>query len=329
MAPDPSSSQTPPLADQVIDWLLLLRSGRATQHDYAEFLAWRDANPQHNNAWQQLTGTLGGATFGRLGDSYPAGYDSDLPPLELQPVSHARRRFLGGAALLAAGGMSAAYVGNMFFPLGSLASDAATGTGERRRYMLSDGSELLLDARSRIDLNYTANTRKLKLLAGAVTVAASTDDKRPFTVETAEGTIRSGGSRYMVRQQPHRTLVVAHDDPITIETLAGAHDTLRPGLGVRFDAVRVGVPRAELAAQSAWEDGLIDARGQPLGEIVQALRPYYSGSLRVSMAAGGLPVFGEYPLDDVNATLRTLEGDMPIDVRRFTPWFVTIGVVSA
>ncbi|HYG45632.1 MAG TPA: FecR domain-containing protein [Bordetella sp.] len=329
MAPDPSSIQASPLADQVIDWLLLLRSGRATQHDYAKFLAWRDASPQHNNAWQQLTSTLGGAAFGRLGDTYPAGYHVDLPPLELQPVSRARRRFLGGAALLAASGMSAAYIGNMFFPLGSLASDAATGTGERRRYMLSDGSELLLDARSRIDLKYTANTRNLKLLAGAVAVAASTRDQRPFTVETSEGLVRSAGSRYMVRQQPHRTLVVAHDEPIIIETLAGARDSLRPGLGVRFDSVRVGVPRSELAAQSAWEEGRIDARGQPLGEIVQALRPYYSGSLRVSMAAGGLPVFGEYPLDDVDGALSTLENDMPIDVRRFTPWFVSIGVASA
>ena len=329
MGPDTPSSHTPPLADQVIDWLLLLRSGRATQHDYAKFLAWRDASPQHDNAWQQLTGTLGGAAFGRLGDSYPAGYDASLPPVALQPVSRARRRFLGGAALLGLGGVSAAYVGNMFFPLGSLASDAATGTAERRRYTLSDGSELLLDARSRIDLTYTANTRRLKLLAGAVTVAATSHDHRPFAVETAEGTIRSPGTRYMVRQQPHRTLVVAHDHPVQIETLAGARDTLRPGLGVRFDAVRVGVPRAELAAQAAWEHGLIDARSQPLAEIVQALRPYYPGALRVSMAAGGLPVTGEFPLDDVDQALRSLEENMPIDVRRFTPWFVSIGVASA
>lgn len=328
MEPDTSPSQARPLADQVIDWLLLLRSGRATQHDYAKFLAWRNASPQHDNAWQQLTGTLGGTTFGRLGDSYPAGYDADLPHLPPAPVSRARRRFLGGAALLAVGGVSAAYVGNLFMPLGSLTSDAATGTAERRRYTLSDGSELLLDARSRVDLTYNANTRRLKLLAGAVTVAASQHDPRPFTIETTEGMVRSTGSRYMVRQQPHRTLVVAHDGPVDIETLAGARDTLRAGMGVRFDAVRLGVPRSELAAQAAWEYGMIDARGQPLAEVVQALRPYYPGALRVSMAAGGLPVSGEYPLDDVDTALRRLQETMPIDVRRFTPWFVSIGVAA-
>ncbi|MCD0505676.1 FecR family protein [Bordetella petrii] len=329
MGQDIHSSQAPPLSDQVIDWLLLLRSGRATQHDYAKFLAWREASPQHDNAWQQLTGSLGGSALGRLGDSYPAGYVSDLPPVAQQPTSRARRRFLAGAALLGMGSASAAYVGNLFFPLDSLASDAATGTAERRRYMLSDGSELMLDARSRVDLSYTANSRKLKLLSGAVVVTAASHDQRPFVVETSEGEIRSSGTRYMVRQQPHRTLVVAHDAPVEIETRAGSRETLRPGLGVRFDAVRMGVPRADLTSQAAWEHGLVDARGQPLTEIVEALRPYYAGALRVSMAAGGLPVSGEYPLDDVDTALRTLEADMPIDVRRFTPWFVSIGVASA
>ena len=63
-----------PVADQVINWLLLLRSGRATPQDYNDFLAWRAADPLHENAWQQLIGTLEGSTFGRLGDAYPIGY---------------------------------------------------------------------------------------------------------------------------------------------------------------------------------------------------------------------------------------------------------------
>jgi transmembrane sensor len=46
------------------------------------------------------------------------------------------------------------------------------------------------------------------------------------------------------------------------------------------------------------------------------------------MAAGGLPVSGHFPLDDTNAALATLEDMMPISVRRFTPWFVSINVAA-
>ena len=102
------------MADQVINWLLLLRSGKATAQDYNDFLAWRAADPAHENAWQQLTGSLEGSTFGRLGDAYPAGYATAgpaIPPLAapLGPaIAPPRRRFLAGALALAGPGACAA-----------------------------------------------------------------------------------------------------------------------------------------------------------------------------------------------------------------------------
>lgn len=199
------------MADQVINWLLLLRSGKATAQDYNDFLAWRAADPLHENAWQQLTGTLTGSNFGRLGDAYPAGYATAPPPPLIPPAPAPaavgvppRRRFLAGSLALASAGACAAYVGNAFYPLSNVAADAATATGERRRYILSDGSQLLLDARSRVNLDFTPAYRQVRLLDGAVTVSVAPDARRPFLVQTAEGTVRALGTRYMVRQQAQR-----------------------------------------------------------------------------------------------------------------------------
>lgn len=332
-----TAANTPPLSDQVVDWLLLLRSGQATRTDYARFLAWRNANPMNENAWQQLTGTLAGANTGRLGDAYPTGYDGadQAPPAELPAETlamPARRHFLSSVGALALGGAglaAAAYVGNSFYPLNALAADAATNTGERRRYMLSDGSELLLDARSRVNLEFTATYRRLHLLEGAVSVTVRADPYRPFSVQTAEGVVRSLGTRYMVRQQARRTLVVVHENDVEIETVANARGIVRAGTGARFDATRVDTPRAGLAAHAAWENGWIEAHGRPLADVVAAMRPYRRGTLRVSMAAGGLPVSGTFPLDDSDATLVALQASVPIRVTRLTPWFVSIGVATA
>ncbi|KGD99722.1 iron dicitrate transport regulator FecR [Achromobacter sp. RTa] len=323
------------MADQVINWLLLLRSGKATAQDYNDFLAWRAADPAHENAWQQLTGSLEGSTFGRLGDAYPAGYataGSAPPPQSLsappQVIVPGRRRFLTGALALAGTGACAAYVGNAFYPLSNVAADAATATGERRRYVLSDGSQLLLDARSRVNLDFTPAYRQVRLLDGAVTVSVAPDARRPFLVQTAQGTVRALGTRYMVRQQAQRTVVVVHEHEVEVETMSGAHGAVRAGTGARFDASRMDTPRAELMAEAAWEAGWVEARGRPLAEVIAALRPYRSGTLRVSMAAGGLPVSGHFPLDDTDAALDTLRDMMPIQVRRFTPWFVSINVAA-
>lgn len=330
----------PPLSDQVIKWLLLLRSGQATRRDYADFMAWRDANPTHESAWQQLTHALGHSMAGRLGDTYPLGYQGAAPASRQArmsaPAHHAdkatrpsRRRFLAGAlSLTAAAGAGALVAVRDFYPLGSIAADAATATGERRLYQLTDGTELLLDARSRVNLEFTSSYRRLTLLEGAVAVTSPTDLNRPFLVQTAEGVVRSIGQRYMVRQMAHRTLVVAHEGDLDIETTSGARGTLSQGEGVRFDGARLGTVRPDLSAEAAWENGWINANGRPLAEVIAALRPYRHGTLRVSMAAGGLPVSGMYPLDDPDATLAALQQTMPIDVRRMTPWFVSIHVVT-
>ncbi|KCB32212.1 FecR domain-containing protein [Bordetella hinzii] len=337
------STDIPPLSDQVIDWLLLLRSGRATRRDYANFMAWREASPMHESAWQQVSQTLGNSMAGRLGDAYPLGYQGHAaaaqprPPASAQPMpppeeapAPSRRRFLAGAlAVTAAAGAGALVAVRDFYPLSSVAADAATATGERRRYQLTDGTELLLDARSRVNLEFTATYRRLMLLEGAVAVTAPEDPNRPFLVQTAEGVVRSSGKRYMVRQQARRTLVVAHEGDLDVETVGGTRGSIPQGTGARFDAARLDAARSELATEAAWEGGWINANGRPLAEIVAALRPYRHGTLRVSMAAGGLPVTGMYPLDDSEAALQALGERMPIAIQRLTPWFVSINVAAS
>jgi len=330
----------PSLSDQVVTWLALLRSGRATPKDYANFQAWRDASPDHEEAWQQLTGGLNSNAPGRLGDAYPSGYAGeanavapmDIPSLAPPPPARrllpGRRHFLGGVLALGACAAGAACVGMAYSSRSGPASNASTQTGERRRYMLSDGSQLLLNARSRAKLEYTSSYRLLHLLEGAVSVSVQPDPSRPFLVRTAEGEVRAWDARYMVRQQMGRTLVVAHERDVEVKTGSGSRLTVPAGTGTRFDTAHIGPPRSELLADAAWEHGWIEANNRPLAEIVASLRPYRSGTLRVSLAAGGLPVHGSYPLDDTDIALRALENNMPIRVSRLTPWFVSISVLN-
>jgi transmembrane sensor len=341
---DANPDKSTPVADQVVNWLLLLRSGRASQSDYADFLAWRAESPMHESAWQQLTSALG-SSFGRLSDFYPIGFSTSggrstaaaatsytPPPTPLVPrnlrVNHARRRFMIGAS-----GITAVVVGtvalNEIYPLHNLTADAATATGERRLYMLSDGSQMLLDARSRVQLDFAGAARNVRLLEGAITVSVAHDPNRPFIVTTDQGTVRALGTRFMVRQQARRSLVVVHEHEVEVETLAKTRAVVGAGMGARFDDSRVDSPRSELLADAAWETGWIAVRNRPLAEVVAALRPYRSGILRVSMAAGGLLVTGQFPLDDSEATLNALEQSMPVSIRRITPWLVTIDVASA
>ena len=238
-----------------------------------------------------------------------------------------RRHFLGG--LLALGGVAAgAAIANDYYPLAGLSDDLVTSTGERRLHRLPDGSRLLLDARTRINLSLDGSEHVLHLLEGALALTIQPDSPASFLIRTAEGTIRLHGPRVMVRQQVRRTLVAASDNEVEIQTASGTLALIPAGVGVRFDKTHVSC-RSGLLADAAWETGWIDARNRPLADVIAALRPYRQGSLQISVAAGGLLANGLYPLDDTDAALRALETDMPIQIRRITPWFTSIGLASA
>ncbi|MNF09808.1 fec operon regulator FecR [compost metagenome] len=56
-----------------------------------------------------------------------------------------------------------------------------------------------------------------------------------------------------------------------------------------------------------------------LGEVIDALRPYRDGVLRISEAAAKLRVFGVFPLDDSERSLQSLAQVLPITLSRYGP----------
>lgn len=342
-----------PLADQVVNWLLLLRSGRATEAEQLAFQTWRAANPLHERAWQELVRALG-QTFGRLDESLPReGIPSPERPARptRNPATKRidRRRFLGQTFGLASVAGLSLVATDLHYPLQNMWSDAASKTGERRHLSLADGTELMLDARSRINIDFSDVQRSIQLLAGAISLNIAPDHQRPLRVVTQQGSIealgmgtsgppapdahRPGsppqGTQFMVRQEAGRTLVVVQRQEIDITTQQGMRRQLGAGSGARFDDSRVDMPRADLINEAAWQTGLIQVTARPLAQVIAALRPYYNGVLRVSTPAGGLMVTGRYTLDYVDGVLATLAQQLPIVVRKVTPWITLVDVAHA
>jgi transmembrane sensor len=70
---------------------------------------------------------------------------------------------------------------------------------------------------------------------------------------------------------------------------------------------------------------MLEAHDQPLGEVVEALRAYRTGFIRISSQAAALRVYGSYALDDGERALAALAETLPISVRVFQRgWLVMI-----
>jgi len=316
----PSDTLADPIAAQAIAWAVQLRSGQASAADHAAFDAWRRADPRHEVAASRMAHALG--RLAELPDGSAPRQAMRRSLLAQTGRRSALRSTLGAVLASVGGGLLWSHVQK---PLSALASDFSTSTGERRVFALADGSRLWLNARSVVDQSFDSTARRLYLRAGEMIIEVSKDTgKRPFIVYTAQGSIQALGTRFLVRQDEGSSLVAVLHSAVRITPLQGEAQTLPLGHSARL--TNQGVLHETLPAQavSAWEDGFIEVHDRPLQDIVDALRPYHPGMLRISPQAARLRVTGSFPLDDGNRTLDALARVLPITVRRHAGWWVSI-----
>lgn len=209
-------------------------------------------------------------------------------------------------------------------PWDRVTADLRAGTGERLTRTLADGSSLMLNAGSVVDLQFSPSERRVRLLAGALLAQAAPDAQRPFVVETVHGSVRALGTRFVVQQRRDDSYAMVQEHAVQVRTRGGAIQHLAEGESVRFTRVGVDTVQTGEAHRAAWTRGALDVRNDSLDEVIDALRPYLPGPVRVSPAAARLRVFGVFRLDEPQRVLQALAETQPIAVRRYAGWLTLV-----
>ena len=295
-----------------VQWQVVLASGEVTPQQARDFDAWLYADPSHQRVWQSLCGGLEQAlsAWRRNPAQTPR---SDLICDALQR-SQQRRLALRRGLLVMGLTAGAGWLARDRYPISQLTADRSTGTAERRSLTLADGSELLLNARSAVDLRFDAGQRRVTLLRGEVVLrVAARAGAAALELYSREGLLRSDGGTLLARQRPGRTLAAALDQPVQVAPAHAAPVTLPAGSAAWFDrAGLIAAVSADAAGLAAWQHGRLEAHDQPLADIVEALRDYWPGMLSLSARAAGLRVYGVYALDEPRRTLAALGQTLPI-----------------
>lgn len=303
------------LLEQATRWIVLLRSGQASEAERQAFLAWRARDPRHDDLCLRLERTLGVFQV-----PIAQGVDGGVLQRALEAPSSRRKvlqRALLGAGLMIGGGWSLAP------SFESLSADFSTGIGQRQTVQLEDGSELVLNAQSAADVHFDERRRLLKWREGEglIHVAA---DRRPFVLSTSGGEVYARDARVLLRDRDARCRVGAMDRAVQIVTRGGDRLQLQPGQEVSFDRYRFGLVETLRSGDSAWVNGLLEVRDRPLSEVIEALRPYRHGVLRLEPAIAGLRVSGLYRLDQSDVVLEALGRTLPIRINRRSDYWVTV-----
>lgn len=312
-----------PVSEQAIDWMVKLRAGTPDAALQTRFNAWLAMDPAHLQAWTQLQDRLG-ASFNtvRALDRRLPGQASEARQILLQPQGSRRDalRVIAGLGLL--GG--SLWLGARS-PLGdSLLADLSTGRGQRQAFDLADGSRLNLNADSAVDLRFDDQQRLVVLRQGELVIQVAPDPQRPLRVRTAQGQVQALGTRFLVAQEQDVTRVVVLQHSVQLRLPDGTTRDLQEGQSALLATGRITPTAGDQRGRADWLVGRLNVLDEPLEQVVEALRPYQRGFIRIAPQVRHLRVQGVFPLDDPARTLAALAETLPIQVDSYSPWLTLI-----
>lgn len=295
---------------QAADWFARLRDEHASEQDRLAWQHWLEARPQHRQAWLRVESISG--QFERLPQRQAARS-------ALQARGVERRQALKALSIVAGVGLLG--LGGRALPWQQWQASQRTAVGEVRDSQLADGSRLWLNTDSALDVDFTAQLRRLTLYRGEVLVDAA-DDARPLWLETAHARLRVQGGRFAVRQLDDGYLVSTHVG--ALEILGVRRQSLVAGQQAYFDAHWVDSPVPLRQGQQAWTHGILQADDMPLGEFVAELSRHQRGHLGCDPRVANLRLVGAFPLAQPERIYAALEASLPVRVVHRLPWWISI-----
>lgn len=218
----------------------------------------------------------------------PAGLPASLPrasglagAASLRSPSKARRNWASAAAcacvmLLAGSG----YGWHRWNNTASFQLDVATGHGETRAIKLPDGSSVILNIDSSLQVRYYSGRREVLLDRGEGFFQVVADTGRPFTVDSGVSQVKVVGTAFNVRAVSPQIVVKVLEGKVEVRpdrhSSQGQVVRLGPGSGLSIDPATGQTQSLQAAAATVgdWRSGQIQFQRAPLADVALELSRY-------------------------------------------------------
>lgn len=307
-------------SDEAAAWLIRLREEPADARLRAAFETWRTAASAHEAAWAEVA-----QVFDLIGPALPAiKPDDDVRP-HAAGRSFAHRMLVGGTIAALAACLALVFLPSLVLQLNV---DYATGTGEWRELRLADGSAVDLAPRSAITVAMAAERREVRLVAGQAFFRVTPDASRPFQVQAHEVRATALGTAFEVRLLEDGAGVAVLEGTVRVDYGAptAKSKVLAAGNSLRVTAEGQSGGDPVAGGIGAWRQGQLVAHNRTVAEVVDELRPYFTGLIIVaSDDVAKRRVTGVYELRNPVEALRAVgHAHDDIVVTRVLPWLVVV-----
>lgn len=304
-------SPTEAMFVEAADWVTRAESGRFGREDFSGLEDWLSSDPRHLQAFKRMQDLL----------DRTEGMPLPMKPSPRAAVRHFGRRLVVWMPAAAAIAL-AAFLVTIALPVTKLTVE--TQPGVVRTVSLGDGSTLTVRGNSRLNIDYGLKRRVIEIERGEATFEVASHLYKPFVVQSnsiqvvAIGTIFDVavvGDESTVTLIEGRVDVGSARDPIPDFRMSCRAVRLEAGQKVAYrdDGSRTDIEEADVAQVTAWHQGRIVLRRQPLVELVNELNRTFPGEVRIDdPVLGDMIINVSLKVDQWDTTRRRLEQQLPI-----------------
>jgi transmembrane sensor len=324
-------------AERAAEWAVRLREDATLRERQEEFAAWLAADPRNLEALEEIIDAW------RTVDQYSTS--AQVMAMREAALAEGRRalsrrhtpfssRRLGSIAAALLLMVMAIGLWRWLVP-----QTYATGVGERRVVMLSDGSRISLDAATMVKVAYSRDRRQLWLEHGRAKFDVAKNPLRPFSVSAADKVVVAVGTSFSVERIDHQVRVVLYEGHVAVlESAGGANpyqlDIAPKGVPagnlltagkelvlpvaslheVRFEPASVGP--IDLERSLSWESGQLVFDDEPLAIAIARMNRYAARPLViVDPAIARLRISGVFRAGDTHALVEGLGAAFGVQAR--------------
>ncbi len=325
-------------------WYDRLNRDTVADEMHAAFVRWRDARPEHRQAYEAAAGAW---ALVRQGSYHP-----QIMALRHETALRLTRRSsrwssvsLRVAAAAALVAIAVALTVTLQLPgvswLSASGADGrnlySTATGQRLTVTLPDSSQVTLNTQTRIRTVFTAGERRVLLEQGQALFEVQKDASRPFVVEARGRRFIAVGTAFDVRVDGHQVRLTMVEGTVSLAPLSPANNEdvarspailLSAGQQLTIDArasvaVEPLIRTADAERATSWRRGQVIFENTSLADAVAELNRYSEKKIELSgpelpelklsgaFATGRIGVFVEalttyFPVEVVHADDRVI-----------------------
>ncbi len=209
-------------------------------------------------------------------------------------------------------------------------SDYRTFRGEQELVYLPDGSQMLLNTDTAINLLYTAKERRIELIRGEAYFAALPKAKRPFIVVAngIETEVVEGNFNVRLYEQG-LVEIGAIEYQVTIEDSSikdSKEIKLQKNEVVQVDSHNFsGIKMVTPETLKYWRDKRVVFNEESLGDALKEINRYYTGMiLPWDEQLTEIEVTGEFKTDQPLVSLEELLEHLGLKFKKITPFLIVV-----